>query len=368
MLESKRKVLVLANTVSGVYNVRKELISALQESGYEVYIGAPQRIRAEYFEEHGCHIVHVDYKRKSVNPFADLSLLLKYYKLMKRIKPDAVLTFAIKPNVYGGVAARWCGIPQLANITGLGVALENPGKLQKTGIWLYRWGLRKAKVVFFQNEANKDFCLKNKMVKGRNRMIPGSGVCLDFHTLLPFPPEDTIEFVFISRILKEKGIDQYLEAAKFIRKKYPNTVFHVIGNCEDNYAKLLNDLNEMKVIIYHGVIWDVRPVIKQCHCLIHPSYYPEGMSNVLQEASAAGRVIITTRRAGCGEICEDGVTGFLVNQQDTSDLISKIETFLSLPYEKKMEMGRAGRRKMEKEFDRNIVINAYLDELKEILG
>lgn len=367
MLENKRKVLVLANTLSGVYNVRKELISALQEFGCEVHIGAPQIKRADYFEEHGCYVEHIDYKRKSVNPLEDLLLLWKYYKLMKRIKPDAVLTYAIKPNVYGGVAARWCGVPQLANITGLGVALEKPGKLQRIGIWLYRWGLKKAKVVFFQNEANKDFCLKNKMVRGRNRIIPGSGVSLDFHSLLTFPSEDSIEFVFISRILKEKGIDQYLETAKYIKKKYPNTVFHVIGESEDAYDEILREYNNEGYIVYHGGVPDVRPVMGKCSCLIHPSYYPEGMSNVLQEASAAGRAIITTRRAGCGEICEDGVTGFLVNQQDTKDLINKVERFISLPHEKKKEMGLAGRRKIEKEFDRNIVISAYLDELKNIL-
>jgi len=278
-----------------------------------------------------------------------------------------VLSYTIKPNLYGGMACQLCGVPQIANVTGLGTAVENPGKLQKLTILLYKIGLRKAHTVFFQNQANMEFCRQHGMVKGRVKLIPGSGVNLQHHYLQDYPaPNDPIRFIFMSRLLKEKGIDQYLAAAHEIKRKYPNTEFHILGNCEGDYAEKMEKLQKDGIVIYHGRQLDVRPFIGKAWCTVHPSYYPEGMSNVLLESCAAGRPIITTDRPGCGEIVDDGVNGFVVRQRDGHDVALKLEKFIQLPYEKKREMGLAARHKVEKEFDRQIVVKAYLEEVNKI--
>lgn len=166
--------------------------------------------------------------------------------------------------------------------------------------------------------------------------------------------------------MREKGIDQYLYAAKVIRKKYHNTRFHVCGDCEQNYTDTLRELSDDGTIIYHGRIENIVEMHKQCACTIHPSFYPEGMSNVLLEACACGRPIITTDRPGCGEIVDDGVNGYVIKQKDSSDLIEKIEMFLRLGIEERKQMGQAGREKVEHEFDRQIVIEKYLDEIGKV--
>ena len=164
--------------------------------------------------------------------------------------------------------------------------------------------------------------------------------------------------------MKEKGIDQYLEAAKYIRNKYPNTRFHICGFCEEDYEDILKEYQNQGIIIYHGLLDDVRKILKITHCTIHPTYYPEGMSNVLLESCACARPIITTDRSGCKEIVDDGINGYIIKQKDSNDLIDKIEKFLNLDYEDKKLMGLYARNKVESEFDRNIVVNIY----KQILN
>lgn len=361
------KVLILTNYFLGLHSFRKEVVKAIIDKGHKVVISAPFDDKRTYFEEIGCKLVDTQFNRKGTNPIKDFSLMLLYRKLIKQIKPDVVLTYTIKPNLYGGMACQLCGTPQIVNITGLGSAVENPGWLQRITIILYKLGLRKANKIFFQNRANMEFCESHKMVKGNTVLIPGSGVNLDYHSLQNYPAEGTIKFVFISRLLKEKGIEEYFGAAVKIRNKYPNTEFHIVGPCEDAYEEQLKRLQNNGTIIYHGLQSDVRPFIGASHCTVHPSFYPEGMSNVLLESCAAGRPIITTGRSGCGEIVDDGLNGFVVKQQDADDLTAKIEKFISLPYDKKKEMGLAARKKVEKEFDRQIVVKAYLDAINEIL-
>lgn len=364
------KILILSNSFVGLHSFRKEVIHAICSKGYEVHISCPigkDREKAEWFENIGCKIIDTQFNRQGTNPIADFKLMLYYRSLIKKIRPSAVLSYTIKPNLYGGMACALTGVPQLANVTGLGAAVEYPGLMQKFTIFLYKIGLRKTKTVFFQNEDNMQFCISHGMVKGKTRLIPGSGVNLEYHSLKDYPKEDEpIRFIFISRIRREKGIDEYLATAKAIKEKYPLTEFHVLGGCEGDYQSQLKELHEKGIIIYHDQQPDVRPYIENVHCTIHPSFYPEGMSNVLLESCAAGRAVITTNRAGCREIVDDGINGYIVKQQDAADLISKVEQFLSLPYENKKQMGHAARAKVEKEFDRQIVIDAYLDELELI--
>lgn len=188
---------------------------------------------------------------------------------------------------------------------------------------------------------------------------------LEHFKVLPYPDGDEkIKFLFISRIMKEKGIEQYLDLAKYITEKYKNTEFHILGFCEQEYEKILEDLQKDKIIYYHGLQKDVIPFLKESSCLIHPSYYPEGMSNVCLEASASGRPVITTNRSGCKEIVEDGTTGFIVNIKDSKDLIGKVEKFINLSKTEREKMGLNARKKVEKEFDRNIVVNVYMEQIK----
>lgn len=369
--KSMKRILVLSNSFIGLHSFRKEVFEAFRSKGYEVYISCPigkDIQKAEWFENIGCKVIDTKFNRQGMNPLADFKLMLTYRKLIKQLKPDVVLSYTIKPNLYGGMACALCNVPQLANVTGLGAAVEYPGLMQKLTIALYKLGLRKSRVVFFQNEENLQFCLNHGMVKGKTRLIPGSGVNLEYHSLKEYPTEEkAIRFVFISRIRREKGIEQYLATAESIKKKYPHTEFHVLGGCEGDYEQRLQELQDKGVAIYHGQQPDVRPFIANVHCTIHPSFYPEGMSNVLLESCAAGRPIITTDKAGCREIVEDGVNGFMVKQQDTDDLTNKVEQFILLPHEQKRLMGLNARKKVEQEFDRQTVIDAYMEEVQNLL-
>ncbi|WLR44322.1 glycosyltransferase family 4 protein [Bacillus carboniphilus] len=359
------KILVLANFGMGLYNFRKELLEKLIEQNHEVFISLPND--EEYvpkLERMGCNFINTPISRRGTNPITDFKLLLNYKKVIRSIKPDLVLTYTIKPNIYGGLACRLANVSYLVNITGLGTAVENGGILQKVTLLLYKTALKKAKCVFFQNESNMNFLTKKKVIKGKYKVLPGSGVNLSHYALFDYPSDNTtINFLFISRVMKEKGIDQYLDAAGYIKKRYPNTAFHIIGFCEDVYEEKLFELQEKGIIIYHGKQSDIRTFHKISHCTIHPTYYPEGMSNVLLESAACGRPIITTDRSGCKEIVYDGINGFIIKEKDTQGLIDKIGYFLTLTNEQKVKMGLAGRRKVEKSFDRQIVVDAYIEEI-----
>ena len=361
-----KRILFITNNLEGLYKFRKELVQAYIKFGLKVYISSPvgkYNSEYEWFIKNGCAIINTKFNRRGVNPIADLKLIFGYYRIIKNVKPDIVLSYTIKPNIYGGIVCALLSVPQLANVTGLGTAVEYPGIMQKLTILLYKIGFRKTRLVFFQNEENIQFCISNKMIKGATRLIPGSGVNLEYHSFKQYPKENqSVRFIFISRIRREKGIEEYLAAAKIVKQEHPEVEFHVLGTCEENYMERLEIFQKKGIIIYHGHQIDVRPFIANIHCTIHPTFYPEGMSNVLLESCAAGRAIITTDRAGCREIVEDGINGYIVKQQDTNDLVEKIEKFLALSYEEKCQMGLAARKIVEQKFDRKLVVNAYLEE------
>lgn len=365
-------VLILANNSVGLYKFRRELLLALLAQKNEVYISLPNGDFVPEMEQMGCHFIDTEISRHGVNPVTDLKLLAKYISIIKSVKSDIVFTYTIKPNVYGGLACQYCKIPYVVNVTGLGTAVENGGILQKITISLYKIGLRKAQKVFFQNKNNMQFMLDHKTVNGAYALIPGSGVNLERFSPIPYPADtDGFHFVFISRIMHEKGIDQYLDAAvhftdRFNAAQGPRTVFHVCGFCEKEYQGKLDELVANKTVVYHGMVRDIRQVLKDAHCTVHPSFYPEGISNVLLESSASGRPIITTDRSGCREVVDDGVNGYVVKQRDSKDLIEKMEKFIALSHGQKMQMGLAGRAKVEREFDRQIVVNAYLKEMEKL--
>lgn len=365
-MESK-KILFLANMDITLLYFRQELIDRLLGEKYNVYVSFPKSKNVNVFEQKGCNFIDIQMDRHGINPFKDIKIIFEYIKIIKKIKPDYVLTYTIKPNIYGGIASRIVKVPQIANITGLGTAMEKKGILQKIAILLHKMGLKKVKCCFVQNTENLEFLKKHKIAQDKLKLIPGSGVNLEKFHLLDYPKEnEPIEFLFISRIMKEKGIDQYLEMAEYIKNKYPNTEFHILGFCEQEYEKKLQELQANGIIKYHGRQDNILPYMQNASCIIHPTYYPEGMSNVLLEACACGRTIITTNRAGCREIVDDGINGFIVEEKNSNDLIKKVEKFINLSNEEKKQMGLAGRKKVEKEFDRNIVIDAYMRELEKI--
>lgn len=358
------KILVFANYGMGLYKFRKELLIELVSQKNEVFVSLPDDEYRNKLEDLGCQFIDTPVSRRGTNPITDLRLLIKYNNIIKQIKPDIVLSYTIKPNVYGGLACRLNNTPFIANITGLGTAVENGGILQKISLFLYRISLRQAKCVFFQNKENLSF-LSKKIRLGKHRLIPGSGVNLNDYSLLDYPPDGVIHFLFIARVMKEKGIDQYLDAAEYIKKHYPNIIFHIVGFCEDAYEDRLNALQDKGIIQYHGLQNDVTAFYKISHCVVHPTYYPEGMSNVLLESAACGRPIITTNRSGCREIVNNGENGYLVEERNSQELIEKIEKFMQLKQETKIKMGLAGRKKVEREFNRKLVVENYLDEINQ---
>ena len=360
------KILILANNDMGLYKFRKELLERLVKM-HMVYICLPDGEFIENLQGIGCHFIECkDLERHGTNPLQDLKLMFFYRKIMKDIKPDIVLTYTIKPNVYGGMVCAQMSIPYVANITGLGTAVENPGVLQRITLFLYRLGLSKAKKVFFQNKDNMNFMLEHHVVNDTYELIPGSGVNLSQYELLEYPNGETVEFIFVGRIMQQKGVEQYFDAAEYIRHKYPYTRFHVCGFCEEDYKDRIEQLDRDGIIEFHGVVSDMKEIYKQSSCTIHPSYYPEGLSNVLLESAACGRPIITTDRSGCREVIDDEVNGYIIRQKDSQDLIEKIEKFLTLSAVERKQMGLAGRKKVEKEFSREIVVNKYLLEIQGI--
>lgn len=357
------KVLILGNSDLVVYNFRLELVERLLSDGHEVVVCSPYGERIDDLIALGCSFIDVNISRHGTNPIKELRLLKEYKKIIKSVNPDMVLTYTIKPNIYGALACKKFNIPCVANITGLGTAVENGGLIQRATVFLYKFAFKKIKKVFFQNQENMDFFKSKKIALDKHDLLPGSGVNLERFSPIKYPSKDTVEFAFISRIMKEKGIDQYLESAKVIKEKYPNVVFHVCGFFEQEYKEIIDDLVSKNVIVYHGMVRDVRTVLKDIHCTVHPTYYPEGIANVLLESSACARPIITTDRSGCREVIDDGVNGFIVKMKDSNDLIEKVERFINLPYEQKVQMGIQGRKKVESEFDRQIVVEKYIEEL-----
>jgi len=356
-----KHVVLIANDTTYTYNLRRQTISQLLQTGYMVTIVSEMLQFQEELKTMGCKLIGVDTGRRGTNPISDVKLLCSYLRILRKMKPDAVLCFNIKPNVYGGLACRILNIRYFPNVTGLGTALEYPGILQAITSKLYKWGVAGAECIFFQNEENMHFFESRRMIsrKTKSCLLHGSGVDLTVHTLHPYPEDETVRFLFAARIMKEKGIDLFLAAAeKFHSEKVE---FHICGDCDDeDYSKILWEAEKAGVVIYHGNQKYMRPFYERCSCFLYPSYYPEGMSNVLLEAAACGRPVIAADRSGCRETVEDGLTGFLVPVNDEKAVLRATEDFLNLTWQQRRNMGIAGREKMEREFDRNVVVETYM--------
>ncbi len=361
------RVLILANNDVGLYKFRKEILQELIKSGHEVHLALPNGEYIEKLVDLGCRFIDTPLSRRGMNPVVDFKLLLKYVKLIKRIKPSVVFTYTIKPNIYGGIACRLTRCNYLANITGLGTSIENPGLLQKIVLFLYRLGINGSECTFFQNKTNMDFMLERKIRGKEVCLLPGSGIDINIHQYHEYPEEaEVIRFLSVMRIMKDKGISELLECAEKIHGETPNVEFTLVGDYDDDtYRELVEKAHQNGIVKYLGFRRDIDELMAEHHCIINPSYH-EGMSNVLLEAAACGRPVIASNIPGCKETFEEGVSGFGFEVKNSESLISVVNKFMSMPHCQKIAMGRAGRNKAETEFDRNKVVSEYMARIQYI--
>lgn len=362
----KKRVLILANNASGLYDFRNELLLRLLDE-YEVHVSLPDEEDVPEIREEGCIVHHTILERRGMNPGKDIRLILQYLELIRKVKPSVVLTYTIKPNIYGGLCCRWKRIPYMVNITGLGSAFEDEGVLRKLVVFLYRIALKKASCVFFQNQRNKDI-FENFGIRGKKvRLIPGSGVNLVRHKYEEYPLEqERIKLVFVGRIMKEKGIEELLFAAKKIKEEFPKVMFQLIGSYEEDYKEKVEKLRKENIVEFLGYQKIIHPFYKDASAAVVPSYH-EGMSNVILEAAATGRPVLASDIPGCQEGFEHGITGIGFSPKDKQALYEALKDFLNLSNEKRKEMGKNARKKMEEEFDRRIVVESYMEEIRMVI-
>lgn len=350
------KILVLANNDAGLYQFRKELLWELLKD-HAVTISLPYGEMVEPLKNAGCKFIDTTVDRRGMNPVKDFSLFLRYMAILKREKPDLVITYTVKPNVYGGLACRLRKVPYAVNITGLGTAFQGHGMLRWLVKTLYRLGTSGAKVMFFENVGNQQVFLEEKLVKPEKTcLLSGAGVNLEHFQLLEYPQEEQgIRFLFVGRVMKEKGIDELFPAMQRLRDEgYPCSL-DVLGGFEEDYAQKMKKYEEAGWLHYHGYQKDVRPFIAQSHCFVLPSWH-EGMANTNLESAACGRPVITSDIHGCEEAVLDGVSGLLCRCKDAQSVYEAMKKFLHLSHEEKRQMGLAGRKHMEDVFDKRKVV------------
>lgn len=372
-MTDRKLIALLTNNDDDIYCFRKELIEALVKNNYDMLISCPDGPKFELMKYIPYIYDNPVIDRRGTNVVADFKLLCHYYQLFNKYKPDVVLTYTAKPNVYGSFAAKLLGIPYINNVTGLGSVLNKSGLMRKFILSLFGFAYRNANCVMFQNSTNMKLAEEHNMVKGRHELIPGSGVNTERYPLQPYPEGGNglngkkIVFNYIGRILHDKGVDDYIEAAKIITAKYPNTEFNMIGFIEPSemhYKKELEALEKKGIVYYRGSQKDVRPFIKRSHAIIHPSTYGEGMSNVLLENASSGRPIITTDNPGCKETVENGKTGYIYHGGLVVELIKCIEEFLAMENKDRQKMGNLGREYVKNKFSRDFVVLTYLNEIR----
>ncbi len=361
-----KRILIVVNDFTTIYNFRIELVEHLIKRGEEVYIALPADERNGQLTERGATVLKLDINRFGTNPMEDLKTFFSIKKIINSIHPDIVFTFTAKPNIYGGLACRFTKVPHIANITGLGANFEKQNIVSKIMLLLQKFAYKKSKMVFFQNESNLSFFKAKKIVKNNYGLLPGSGVNLATNPFEEYPGNQTTKFITIARIRKDKGYDELFSAIKKAQKENLNGEFHIVGWYEDeDYKQKVEDLSTNPCVrFYNGVPHEeIHRLITECDCLIHPSHH-EGMSNVILEAAATGRPAIVSDIPGCMEGVDDGKTGFYFRLKNAEDLYEKISKFVGLSLEERAALGLNARKKAESEFDRQIVINKYCNYLK----
>lgn len=362
------KILILANFGMGLCKFRKEILMELLKQGHKVIVSFPQDEYVSKIESLGCTYIETKLERRGTNPIRDIQLLLTYIRIIKSEEPDIVLTYTIKPNIYGGVACQLTNTPYISNITGLGTSIEKKGVLSKLSLFLYKVGLRKSQKIFFQNKENMQQLERRKIVTKNTFLLPGSGVNLEYFKQHKYPSEsEKIKLLYIGRLMEAKGTKELFKAATNIKKKYKEVEFHIVGFSEEDFLLDIEKLEKFGILFFHEQQDDIQQFLEDCHAVIQPSHH-EGMSNVLLEASAFGRPVIASNIPGCIETFDEGITGFGFEVRNSKSLEDTIEYFINLPHDVKERMGIAARKKMEKEFDRQIVVNEYMNTIKNIVG
>jgi glycosyltransferase involved in cell wall biosynthesis len=369
-----KKILMISNTTWSLYNFRYGLIEELLKNKYIVEILAPYDESVEKLKKMGCIHYDIFLDRKTKNPFKDIKLFFEYQKNIKKIKPDIILSYTIKPNIYGSIAARKLKIPIINNITGLGNIFNKENLTTKIVKILYKYAFKRVNKVFFQNYDDMNLFLKNNLVNKNNvDRIPGSGVNIKkFIPMLKEKKDNKIKFILIARMLWDKGIGEYVEAAKKLKSKHNNLEFQLLGKLDYENPMAISKEQIEKwekegIIDYLGISQDVRNEIKEVDCVVLPSAYREGVPRTLIESAAMQKPIITTDNVGCRDIVEDGYNGFLCKVKDSNDLADKMEKFINLTEEERIKLGKNGRKKVIEEFDEKIVIEKYIEEINKIL-
>ena len=357
------QILILANHSGGLYDFRKDLIAELKRHA-NVTAAVPHNDRWNELQHLTDHVIELPIDRRGMNPLRDGRLFRRYCAILKGIKPDLVITYTIKPNIYGGIACRMAHIPYAANITGLGSAIENGGWLKKFVLALYKPALKCAKAVFFENSENRDILAAAGVVpKGRDVVLNGAGINLKDYPYQPYPQDGPMRFLFVGRVMHEKGVDEFFAAAKRLKQEYGDSVeFHIVGSFEESYKSIMDELEQAGVVKYHGYQSDTKPFYAMAGCVVLPSYH-EGMSNVLLEAAASGRPLITSNIPGCREAVKDGISGFLCERKNTDSLLEAMMRVIMLSADERAQMGCAGRKLMEETFGKEKVVEETIRNL-----
>ncbi len=356
------KILIVTNHSYMFYRFRKELLEALLRDN-EVVLSTPFVGHEDDLRDMGAECIETNVSRRSINPFKDMKLLKTYSRMLDDVEPDIVITYSVKPNIYMGAACRNKGILYFANVQGLGTAFEKP-LLSSVVSVMYRSALRKANTVFFENEENARFFTDGNIVSDSQvRVLPGAGINLNEYPYVPMQDDGVCRFLFVGRIMKEKGVDEFFAAAEKLKADMGEGVaFDVVGFYEDAYKDTVDRLTAEGVIKFHGFQTDVHPFYEAADCVVLPSYH-EGMSNVLLEGAAMGRALITSDIPGCREAVDNGVSGYLCPKQDTDALICAVRAFAEKSFEEREQMGYSGRKLVEEKFDKRIAVAQTLGGL-----
>ena len=351
------------------YNFRSELFLKLHELGHRVILVCPYGKKLEFFRERGLVVIDLPIDRRGTSVWNDAKLTRAYIRIIRETKADLVLTYTTKCSVYGGFACEATGTPYIVNTAGIMQNGDRLSPLESFILLLYRFALRKASCLMYQNDHEAELLNKVMGHKVHWRRIPGSGVNLESFPFTPYPEnDDPITFNYVARVMKGKGIAEYLDCAERVRADFPNTRFVIYGDFDDDsYRARVESLQARGIVEYGGIQLDMKPCIARAHAVIHPAYY-EGMTNVVLEHSAMGRVCIGSDVPGVREGIEDGKTGYLFQVRSVESLVEKVAAFIRLPHEEKARMGRNARAKMEREFSREIVTNIYLEEIDRVLN
>ena len=360
------KYLIITNHSYMLWQFRRELIEALLERG-EVVISTPFTGHEEDLAALGCRCIETPFERRSVNPLSEMALIGTYRRLIRAERPDLVITYSIKPNIYAGLSCRALKVPYCVQVQGLGTAFQKEATAKAASL-LYKAALAGARTVFFENSGNAGEFIRRRIIPRRKvTLLHGAGVNLTEFPYQPYPGENgQVRFLYLGRIMKEKGMDEFFAAAERLKEEYGEGVhFDLVGFFEDEYRETVEQLVSKNIISFHGFQEDPRPLYAKAHCIVLPSYH-EGMSNVLLEAAAVGRPVITTDIAGCREAVKASgkkVSGLLCRRADTDSLIETMHSFLDMTETERIQMGRNGRKHIERMFDRSDVVRKVLEAI-----